>query len=398
MPNETLHPPSTRMCGWCGQSAPEQSFTYSVEDERVCQSCAEDAQTCERCRDITCGPLRAVRGGRLVCTVCASGFTECTFCEVLTSSPVSTDGDGMVCSGCASAHYWTCDSYGCTTRIDSGEYCTLHEDEDEPSRCSCGCQNDDDGDDEDTGRLINNYSFKPRPKFHGEGPLFLGFELEINTPWGETGSCAQAAVNAVGELAYLKEDSSISRGFELVTHPMSHTHARESFPWHLLRDLQSRGCDGYDTGLHVHVSRDGFSGPTHVYRWLKFLHRNQEHVTRIARRESDEWAAWDEDDRYRAKDFAKGDRYGGRGRYSAINVQNSATFEVRVFASSLVPQEVQAALDLVAASVEYCRHLTVADIHARGGWTWAAFITWAATRPEYAALTRETGSDIACAC
>jgi hypothetical protein len=138
------------------------------------------------------------------------------------------------------------------------------------------------------------------------------------------------------------------------------------------------------------VSRAAFDSTAHVYRWLKFLYRNNEHVSVIARRRSDQWAAWSHEDRRRAKDYAKGDRESDR--YRAINVTNRDTFEVRVFASTLDRHELQVALDLVAASVEYTRGLTVADIHARGGWQWPSFAAWASSRPEYAALARACGA------
>jgi hypothetical protein len=88
-----------------------------------------------------------------------------------------------------------------------------------------------------------------------------------------------------------------------------------------------------------------------------------------------------------AKDHAKGNRYADR--YAAINVTNYATFEVRVFASTLNRTELMAALDLVAASVEYTRSLSVSAIARRDGWSWSAFTAWASQRPEYAALNTE---------
>jgi hypothetical protein len=230
---------------------------------------------------------------------------------------------------------------------------------------------------------IHDYSYKPDPDFYGVGPLFLGVELEVSVPDYLISRAADLCDERLGRLAYLKEDSSVD-GFEIVTHPMSHAYATESFPWHMLRELDDLGASADDAGLHVHVSRAGFRDSAHVYRWLKLLYRNAEHVTAIARRDSGEWAAWSGNDRMRAKDYAKGRRNGAR--YSAVNVQNRETFEVRVFASTLDTDELRAALDLVAASVEYTRGLTVADITHGDGWTWDAFVTWADQRPEYAAL------------
>jgi hypothetical protein len=351
----------------------------SVGGVELCTECVADLYRCARCNRPTEDVQQTHRGSN-ICTECAATYySPCGRCDLLVrdGQRLETADGSYVCPTCRRNHYWVCAGSDCSVLLGEGDY------------CSESCEPDD-------SAYIQYYSYKPTPVFHGDGPLYLGFELEINTPRYDLDRCAAVASNALDSLGYLKEDSSISYGFEMVTHPMSHEYARTKFPWHMLHELAERGCDGHDTGLHVHVSREGFSSPAHVYRWLKFLYRNSEHVTVVARRDSDEWAAWHYMDRERAKDYAKGSR--SAGRYSAVNVTNRTTFEVRVFASSLEPQEVQAALDLVAGSVEYTRDLTVVDINARGGWTWSAFTAWAAGRPEYAALTRELEGDFACAC
>jgi hypothetical protein len=60
-----------------------------------------------------------------------------------------------------------------------------------------------------------------------------------------------------------------------------------------------------------------------------------------------------------------------------------------VFASSLDPHEVQAALGFAAASVEYTRDLTVDKILKDGGWAWPAFVAWLDQQPAYAPLTEQ---------
>jgi hypothetical protein len=188
-------------------------------------------------------------------------------------------------------------------------------------------------------------------------------------------------------MGYLKNDSSINSGFEIVTHPMSYQWAMDNFPWQMLTDLQRRGCHPSDeTGIHVHVSRAGFAGASHTYRWMKFIYRNEQQVTTLARRSSPEYAAFTDDDRKAVKDYAKG-AIGQRCR--AINTGNNDTFELRIFASSLDPDEVKAALGFAAASVEYTQNLTVGQIARRAGWTWKAFVAWLGDQPTYAPLTRQ---------
>lgn len=280
---------------------------------------------------------------------------------------------------------------------------------------------------------IHSYSYKPSPIFRGLGPLYLGLECEIDVSdvrrKGYSLPDVAQYVNSRMDrerIGYLKSDSSIDHGFELVTHPMSYDWAMGDFPWDMFGELT--GTYGVtpddDCGIHVHVSRDGFSGTRHLYLWQKFFYRNADPIKQLARRDSAQWASFNRDGREFAAYVAK--RGGSRGsgverydrwylpsrwrqvgetnfrrygetyinppslaRYSAINVQNDATLEVRVFAGSVDAQEVRAALGMVHASVEYTRQLDTASVIKKGGWDWAAFNAWTQTRPEYDSLNRE---------
>lgn len=366
-------------CDDCGERV---SDTRSADDSLVCLSCADEYSTCDRCDHLTSTTSRTVDGEN-VCRSCARlHYRRCDECSRLTDryDAWATASGSTLCPSCADG-YWSCE--GCGELIDEGDYCSSCEPEHEDLSCA---------------GLINDYGYKPPPRFHGTGPLYLGLELEINAPTGELRDCAESAVRHLGTLGYLKEDCSINDdtgyGFEVVTHPMSYDWAVDRFPWEMLTDLARRACGADGNGLHVHVSRAAFESAIHVYRWMKFLYRNSRQVTAVARRESGQWAAFHDRDRQQVKDYSKGAR---GARYRAINTNNAETFELRVFASSLRPQEVQAALGLAAASVEYTRFLTVADIAQRDGWSWPAFVAWLDEHHEYAPLSDELEA-LACAC
>lgn len=76
-------------------------------------------------------------------------------------------------------------------------------------------------------------------------------------------------------------------------------------------------------------------------------------------------------------------------RYSAINVHNDATFEVRIFAGSVDPTEIQAALGLVHGTIEYTRSLNARSVIKEKGWDWEAFTAWTEKQNRYAALNHE---------
>ncbi|BDU00974.1 hypothetical protein IFM12276_40020 [Nocardia sputorum] len=325
-------------------------------------------------------------------------------CRKPTSPAVRTDSDEPVCLRCATVLFDIC--FGCSRYSGDGRYvagghraC--------PScvgrfpacpQCgtltrrgyACDCR---------TGRdHVWHYSYKPDPRFDGDGPLFLGLELEIIVPNYRYSECASLATEHLGRLGYLKQDSSIRpAGFELVTHPMSYRYAIDRFPWPLLEALEDLDCDtDSSVGLHVHASRDGFDSPAHIYRWMKLLYRNESAVSTIARRRS-RYAPFDRMARARAKDTAKGPQHAlGLERYQAINPYPRKTLELRVFASSLDVQRVQAALAFTTASIHYTRGLRIADVRT-GGWEWSRFAAWVADHPDYQPLWAEM-EDLACAC
>lgn len=263
--------------------------------------------------------------------------------------------------------------------------------------CSCGsgylavecvaCIADESYDDEsdyDGEGLIHDYSWKPSPIFHGDGPVYLGMELEIDYSGYSIGSLAQLATAHLNDLAYLKSDSSVT-GFEIVTHPMSYDYAIEHFPWGMLPDLRANGATtGRDTGIHIHVGREGFSGRSHQYRWMKFFYRNREAIVSVAHRDSGEWAAFTTEGREGVYRHVKRGTSGPR--YQAINTQNAATLEVRVFASSLAKSRVKAYLALIDATVEYTRTLNARMVATRDGWKWASFVEWLKGRSKYQPL------------
>jgi hypothetical protein len=313
---------------------------------------------------------------------------RCDRCAAITpdDDTITTARGHRICERCRTSDYTMCPACDSWNRDDT--------------HCGNGCDDeDDDYDDEDSedfGGRIHDYGYKPEPEFHGSGPLYLGAEIEIATPgYGYRDyECVESAQDHLGRIGYLKTDSSIGGGFEIVTHPMSYDWAIEKFPWDLLTDLDNRGCEATDaTGMHVHLSRAGFSSDCHIYRWMKFIYRNQDPVTTLARRSSSSWAAFTDNDRRFVKHYAKG---GYGERYRAINTNNTDTFELRIFASSLNPTEVQAALAFAAASVEYTRQLSAYVICRHGGWSWSAFCDWVAEQPAYAPL-REQMEALECA-
>jgi hypothetical protein len=283
-----------------------------------------------------------------------------------------------LCGGCAAEH-----------GVEECSHCGRPYPEADDHDCegtSCGCYNCR------ATSVIRSYGYRPKPRFRGSDKhgLFLGMELEIFCSRDrDTSDVAGEAQEVLGKVAYIKSDSSVTHGFEIVTHPMSFTYAMEEFPWEVLDRLDDLGS--YDTdnsGIHVHVSRAGFSGPRHEYSWMIFAHRNNAQFSRLARRVSDQWASFSDQQRTDAKAIATKKKR-DHTRYRAINQTNTDTIEVRIFRSSLDVQSVKAALGLVHASIEYTRSVKARDAINDKAWSWSAFAKWLRGREEYAPLLAE---------
>ena len=262
----------------------------------------------------------------------------------------------------------------------------------------------DDSYDDDVDEFgLLEWNYHPNFKFRGDdSKTFYGVEFEI--------SCSNIAKALAtvrkhdGEnLLYMKRDGSVE-GFEMVTHPMTFAWALENFPWDLFDEFQPF-CSIYEegNGIHVHVSRTGFSSPSHQYRWMKLWYRNQRKIIEIAGRDCS-WGRFDRECRKGQFYHVKPNKsYRDREmdtttyrRYSAINTTNDATYEVRVFASTLRKEIAKARIGLVASSVEYTRHLTSNDVSLKHGWSWDSYIDWVARQQgfyeDFEKLNRQVNS------
>lgn len=345
--------------------------TYA--NECVCRNCAEDPDAYGVC-DADCGrfvpteDLFSATSATLVCRTCVSNssenWTECGVCGEM----------------------WSAQQM---------RYCCEPDHDGYDSDCDCGdCRESSD--------YIHNYSYRPFLQFNSlpgevrrerdrygadrDRTLYMGFELEVEVSRGSRADAARRLVGdgaRIGADIYLKEDSSIDHGFEIVSHPMTLDYAMGRFDWSLLRAMRLDGTltTPSNCGLHVHVSRAGFAGPAHEYRWLLFIYRNQEIFTVLADRRSS-YAQFDLAHRATFADLARGRTPAYAERYAAVNTENEATLEVRLFASTLYVNRLKAALQLVESTVVYTRSLATGKIIADGGFSFAEYVAWLRQSPE----------------
>lgn len=267
------------------------------------------------------------------------------------------------------------DMYVCRSCYDAGVDCddcggTMYEDD----------YHNCDSDDDDYEDSIHGYNYKPYPIFHGESGPYMGFELEVECRNGSRtdGVDIMNNLDPNEKRWYLKHDGSLNFGFEVVTHP--HNLAEyHKLDWSWLDKLNEAGFRSWNTsscGLHVHIGVQDFKDENHQIRFTKFIYDNERQVKRIAGRTSS-YAAFDSKGKVIPKIKYK---HRDPNRYSAVNVQNEQTLEVRVFRGSLRKERVLSAIEFTHAVCEYTRDMKV--VPKSKPFSWLRFSAYVAANDE----------------
>jgi hypothetical protein len=252
---------------------------------------------------------------------------------------------------------------------------------------------------------LRGYMHKPPPIFHGAGPLYLGVEQEMEF------QTAVGANNVIDwlrghdptqSLFYPKHDSSLNNnGIEIVSHPMSPEFAIHEYPWELQGVIGSNSAiPDVEAGLHIHVSRAAFT-KYHLWKFTYFHYANPTFIRMIAGRDPSRWGSLDtEPTRKRmtkpgATDFTLGGATlhstirkkipgGGHHRYTAVNLCNEATAEMRYFASTYDPAVLKGYFEYVRALYDFTNMARVRNRknpdHDLSG---LAFRRWAESTGDY---------------
>jgi hypothetical protein len=195
------------------------------------------------------------------------------------------------------------------------------------------------------GVAIHEYNFKPDPVFlslkdQSHNPaLFAGIELEVEMKPEFTGVMEVIARRAAADLsgtAYFKKDSSLACGMELVSHP-------GTYEWWMEKDNRilkcirklSVTCESFwpeTTGMHVHLSRAGFSTSQLAY-FIKFIHDNRRFVAYVAERHNETYAFYDEHlAQYPYTSASEGYQ---SDHHAALSTYPHSTIELRVFKGNM---------------------------------------------------------------
>ena len=323
-----------------------QQVEHQQEMVSVHTACAWECADCNKSYITAYESPHAVNGSTNLCDNCLyarlddGSLSKCDWCErYQTDIHHSDDRDQDLCERCFNSS-WSCDTCGHSLRESDDHECFR-------SRNS----------------LIYDYAYKPHyPRFFGEADYHFGLEIEVEDI-DERGieQGAKVVLDALDDRVYIKHDSSLNDGFEIVSEPHSFDQL-ENLNWDFLRTLRSRGYRSWDTetcGIHVHISRTAFRNAgkhseAHELRFQKLIYDNASQVRTIAGRSSS--YAQFQDKGHLVMKVKHGQ---SADRYEAINSQNSATLEVRVFRGSLKKNRILSAVEFIHSAVEYTRFMKI---------------------------------------
>ena len=218
----------------------------------------------------------------------------------------------------------------------------------------------------DCGVSIHSYSYKPNPIFFKnpkeKSKLFLGVELETESKGNCRQSCAEE-IDDISDLYYLKNDSSIDDGFEIVSHPFSPTwyFEHKSIFNDLLDTLRNNGFRSYNTstcGIHIHITKSYLSG-LDIAKLHLFFCENEEFIKTISQRNPNNLNQWGKIKKDKKAIYDQSKKKGGSERYTAINLQNHNTIEFRIFRGTLNENSYHKNIEFVIA---ICRFVKVTSL------------------------------------
>lgn len=328
-----------RTCDCCGEEISEETGTW-VDDRFLCENCVDtECVTCERCGEVI--------------------FTENS----------ESDSNLCLCRSCYEEHYRYCE---CCNRLILNENTFWRNDLPYCERCF-----------EEFEDEIEDYSYKPDPIFYGDGKLFLGVELEVDQGGkdDENALILKDIANIRNEHIYIKSDSSLEDGFEIVSHPMTLEYHQHEMDWEsVLQEavhLHYRSHQTNTCGLHVHVNRNAFGSnqaeqEAVIERILFFVEKHWNELFQFSRRSEYNMNRWSARYGYEksGKEILKKAK-SDYNRYVAVNLRNYETIEFRLFRGTLKYNTFLATLQMVKAICDAAIFMSEEEIDKL---SWSEFV------------------------
>lgn len=196
-------------------------------------------------------------------------------------------------------------------------------------------------------RATTTLPFKQGKEAHR---TFLGVELELE---GHSRDEFKS-LNTIKDHAIFKRDGSLNNGVEICSAPATLlVHEAEFKKFFDAMEANGSNLEAQGScGMHVHIDRKKLS-TLHIANLCLFLNNpdNETPIVKIAGRSSNSYC---ERTNHRYNDFTISTGSSG-SRYRRVNLTNSATVELRLFASTTNYKDFCARLEFTQASVDYTR-------------------------------------------
>ena len=349
---------------------------YKHLNKHICKKCIErDYKICSFCDKLhRRHDMIGDYDGRMRCKPCGTKFALCSSCNYFHEVGETQEAEGRIyCTSCFNDHFMLCgycgEYYRRGTLIeneDTGEFYCL----------DCGIDNNLPLNLRNR-RLIQNYGYKPQPKFRkevGDDTLHFGMELEVEM--GSNGinkeEMAKKLLRVMKSFGYFKPDGSLNNGFEIVTHPFTwrwFKKNRKIFEGmsKLLIENGYRSYEPATCGIHIHLSKVSFLHKMHLFKFLKFFYDNHEFLKIISQRDSRstsgscQWGRRAENNDQKILVKKAKDKYWG-GRYTAVNLENEHTAEIRIFRGTLKVESIFKNIEFSKGVFEFSNSVGVKDI------------------------------------
>lgn len=403
----TLNEDSCDNCGEIVGSLYSVSNRFGIHEE-WCNDCKRMfAEKCECCHEyVESSEVDEVVDGsgnsQLWCRDCIDNDNHvqyCDHCEHWTTSPLThiddvnedwcedcRDYDSTQCDDCCewctdeSIHSYSVYSDGDVVEMNLCESCV--EDYYECAHCHCLVSSADNVGNswtplcpncdvvEEWGHTDGTFFWRDDLEYTtypNDDELFVGIELETS----DNDDIVALANAVIGDYGYerfaCKKDSSLGDdGLEIVSQPMTPLYHLNSGVWEgVIEHVHEQGGLSYDSGkcgLHMHVSRC-FLAENAIYRIDRLFHRFRDEMICFSRRTNLEYCELDEDTLHDIPDVDdrinewKYKKY-NEDRYVAVNTENDATVELRLWRGTLNLETFRATVEMTAGLAYVCNAMT----------------------------------------
>ena len=350
---------SSNKCLFCSS----KKNTIVFNNICVCEKCTNIFfEKCHKCSCIYDKDDVFIVHDNKYCCNCLnnSGYRNCYHCHKWTSNTKEVKDVGFVCEECMNdSLYFRCKE--CHIFYKRERYGI--------NNVCINCTNN---------KLteVNNYSYKPCPKFYSkryhannvhDEKLFFGVELEMGGV-DNPDIVNDFASDCSSTFFYMKKDTSIPvYGCEVVTQPATlQKHIDMAYWESLLRSAKDHGLssDFDNCGVHVHISRDFFT-TNECAKMDCFVNLYQEFWIKVARRES----------HYSTYVEKSVSSWGMQtsDRRCALNLSNPATIELRIFKGTLDYKILMSYIELCHALSMFAKRSNINDIIENKGKTLQLF-------------------------